>query len=119
METTDLLEISNLETAATLSLWVRFGGQIWMGAHNGRKDQLTTHGIFRAALAGREIRLNWRQMDAAVSNIAVFQWGLYIYHYQGRCRGKNFLLGPGDFPRLGFSLHPFPNTSLLGSEGVQ
>ena len=71
METTDLLEISNLETAATLSLWVGFGGQIWMGgaSHNGRKDQLTTHGIFRDALAGREIRLNCRQMEPAVSKL--------------------------------------------------
>ena len=51
-----------------------------MGAHNGRKDQLTTHGIFRDALAGREIRLNCRQMDSAVSKIAFFQGFVQIVH---------------------------------------
>ena len=53
-----------------------------MGAHNGpSKDQLTTHGIFRDALAGREIRLNCRQMDSAVSKIAFFQ-RVRRYRYQ-------------------------------------
>ena len=73
METTDLLEISNLETAGTLSpIWrpnLDGGG----ASHNGRKDQLTTHGIFRDALAAREIRLNCRQMEFACLKNCRFQ----------------------------------------------
>ena len=80
MERTDLLEISNLETAATLSPNWRPNLD---GPHNGRKDQLTTHGIFRDALAGREIRLNCRQMDSAVSKIAFFQRVCRLYNKFG------------------------------------
>ena len=42
-------------------------------SHNGRKDQLTTHGIFRDALAAREIRLNCRQMEFACLKNCRFQ----------------------------------------------
>ena len=52
------------------------------GGQNRRKDQLTTHSIFRDALAGREIRLNggeWRGLSQKLPHSFGSAINLVIY----------------------------------------